>query len=125
MSLWLFQSLFVMTFMFAAQAFLLLFGMAGMLFNIIMLSVQLVSSGAMVPREMLSDFYADLGRYLPATYAVEGNMNLLFGGPGVAGCAWGLVLIMLVSIAVGLVALAVRKETGAAKQPLPAQGANA
>ncbi|UUZ83422.1 SNG1 family protein [Paenibacillus sp. P26] len=50
-ALWLFQSLFLMTFMFFSQMFLIVFGMAGMLFNIIMLSVQLVSSGAMVPRE--------------------------------------------------------------------------
>ncbi|UUZ90428.1 DUF3533 domain-containing protein [Paenibacillus sp. P25] len=71
-ALWLFQSLFLMTFMFFSQMFLIVFGMAGMLFNIIMLSVQLVSSGAMVPRELLGGFYHTLSEYLPATYAVRG-----------------------------------------------------
>jgi uncharacterized phage infection (PIP) family protein YhgE len=96
--------------MFFAQIFLLLFGNAGMLFNIVVLSAQLVSSGAMVPRELLSDFYHGLSLYLPATYAVQGNMNLLFGGPSVAGPSWGLLMIMLASVAVGVVITALKKE---------------
>lgn len=107
---WAFQTLFVMTFMFTAQFFLLLFGVAGMLFNIILLSLQLVSSGAMVPREMLSAFYRTLGDYLPATYAVEGTMNLLFGGPGIGSVSLTLVWIMLAAILAGLLAVAIRKE---------------
>jgi YhgE/Pip-like protein len=110
MALWGFETLCLLAFMFFSQLFLLLLGNAGMLLNIIMLSAQLVSSGAMVPRELLSDFYYDLGRFLPATYAVEGNMNLLFGGPGMGGAAAGLVTVMLCSIAIGLLITALRKE---------------
>lgn len=113
MALWGFETLCLLAFMFFSQLFLLLLGNAGMLLNIIMLSAQLVSSGAMVPRELLSDFYYGLSRYLPATYAVEGNMNLLFGGPGIGGAALGLLSVMLSSIAVGLIITALRKEKAA------------
>lgn len=68
---WMFQALFLCTFMFFSQFFLILLGPAGSLLNIIALSLQLVSSGAMVPRELLNGFYSGLGQYLPATYAVK------------------------------------------------------
>ena len=58
---WLFQALFLCTFMFFSQFFLICFGPAGSLFNIISLSLQLVSSGAMVPRELLNSFYGGIG----------------------------------------------------------------
>lgn len=103
--LWGFQLLFLLVFMFVSQAFLYLFGMAGMLFNIILLSAQLVSSGAIVPRELLSDFYTGLGAALPATYAVDGNMNILFGGPGVGSDALMLGVIGAAAIAISAAAV--------------------
>jgi ABC-type multidrug transport system permease subunit len=117
--MWLFQSLFLLTFMFVSQMFLSLFGLAGMLFNIMLLSVQLVSSGAIVPRELLSDFYTGLGRLLPATYAVDGNMNILFGGGPITGDCAALLLIMATAMAVTAVAVAFKKQ--GAKAALPAQ----
>ncbi|PYI51611.1 YhgE/Pip domain-containing protein [Paenibacillus flagellatus] len=110
MALWGFQTLCLLSFMFFSQTFLLLFGNAGMLFNIIALSAQLVSSGALVPRELLSDFYHRLGSALPATYAVEGNMNLLFGGPSASGPAIGLVIVMAASIVAGIAITALRQD---------------
>ncbi|WP_028609394.1 YhgE/Pip domain-containing protein [Paenibacillus harenae] len=107
--LWLFQLLFMLTFVFVSQMFLYLFGMAGMLFNIMALSAQLVSSGAIVPRELLSDFYITLGDALPATYAVEGNMNILFGGPAVGAEALALAVIGVIAIAVSAFAVAVKR----------------
>ncbi|WP_159885182.1 YhgE/Pip domain-containing protein [Paenibacillus puerhi] len=109
-SVWLYQALFLLTFMFFSQMFLIVFGMAGMLLNIAMLSLQLVSSGAMVPRELLGSFYHGLSQYLPATYAVDGGMNLLFGGPSVMGDALSLAIILVVCAAVGLAATGLRKE---------------
>ncbi|WP_214627978.1 YhgE/Pip domain-containing protein [Paenibacillus agaridevorans] len=113
--LWGFQFIFLLTFMFVSQMFLYVFGMAGMLFNIMLLSVQLVSSGAMVPRELLSDFYTGLSKLLPATYAVDGNMNILFGGPGVGGDLAALLVITAFAI-VGSAAAVVFK-TKTARQP--------
>jgi len=110
LAMWGFQAVFLMTFMFFTQMFVVLFGVGGMLFNIIGMSVQLVTSGAMVPREMLSPFYLELSRYLPATYAVEGSMNLLFGGPGVGSDVGVLLGMTAIAAVVALAAVALRKE---------------
>ncbi|WP_309120963.1 ABC transporter permease [Paenibacillus sp.] len=109
LELWGFQSLFLFAFMSLAQIFLLLFGPGGMVFNIILLSAQLVSSGAMVPRELLSGFYRSLGDFMPATYAVEGLMDLLFGGPSVAGVSVSLLTLIAICLAAGVGATAIRR----------------
>ncbi len=103
-ALWGFQALFLLTFMFVSQMFLFVFGMAGMLFNILILSAQLVSSGAMMPRELLPAFYQGLGEIFPATYAVQGLMNILFGGTGTAKDALALVIIMIVALIIIVIA---------------------
>lgn len=108
LNLWVFQLVTLLTFMFVSQMFLYLFGMAGMLFNIIALSAQLVSSGAIVPRELLSSFYIGLGNLLPATYAVEGNMNLLFGGPTIGSEVLALLAILVVAAAVSAAAVGLK-----------------
>ncbi|NGZ76649.1 YhgE/Pip domain-containing protein [Saccharibacillus alkalitolerans] len=115
LALWGFQALFLLTFMFVAQMFLFLFGMAGMLFNILVLSVQLVSSGAMMPRELLPDFYQAIGSIFPATYAVEGLMNTLFGGTGIAGDVTALVMILAVALALIVFSTSLRRD----KAPVP------
>jgi YhgE/Pip-like protein len=115
-AMWGFIALVLLTFMFFAQMFLILLGNAGMLLNIIMLSTQLVSSGAMVPRELLSSFYNRVSEYLPATYAVEGNMDLLFGGPSLGSSAMKLVWILVVCLAVGGAGVAIRREKRAPAQ---------
>ncbi|MDG0793986.1 ABC transporter permease [Cohnella ginsengisoli] len=94
---WLFHFLILLTFMFFAQMFLIALGMAGMFANMAMLSLQLVTSGTIVPRQMLSAFYESLGHYLPATYAVEGLMDLGFGVPFLAQDALALGTILLAS----------------------------
>lgn len=115
-TMWGFIALVLLTFMFFAQMFLILLGNAGMFLNIIMLSTQLVSSGAMVPRELLSSFYERVSVYLPATYAVEGNMDVLFGGPSLGGSVTALLWILVVCLAIGAAGVAVRREKRAPAQ---------
>ncbi|KKO55224.1 YhgE/Pip domain-containing protein [Paenibacillus sp. DMB20] len=109
MALWLFQSLFVWVFLVFSQMFLIVFGMAGMLFNITLLSLQLVASGAMVPRQMLGSGFQTAGDLLPATYAVEGLMNILFGGSLLGKDIVGLSAVALISLAVSAAVTAMRK----------------
>ena len=90
--------------------FLYVFGMAGMLFNIIALSAQLVSSGAIVPRELLPDFYVKLGEALPATYAVEGLMNVLFGGKGIGSEVVALAIIAIIGFVISMAAVGLKKQ---------------
>ncbi len=107
--IWSYLALIIWTFLSVAQIFLLWVGPAGMLFNILVLSVQLVTSGAMVPRELLSGFYQFVSDYLPATYAVEGLMNLLFGGPDVLADAGALAVISVVAVFIGAASVAVKQ----------------
>ncbi|MFB5762317.1 YhgE/Pip domain-containing protein [Paenibacillus medicaginis] len=117
--MWLYEGLLMLTFMFFTQMFLIVFGMPGMFFNITMLSIQLVSSGAMVPREMLNGFYQHIGAFLPATYAVNGIMSLQLGGPGAGHAAGVLALILLVCMGVALLATALKRKPAVAPAVVP------
>lgn len=112
-ALWGFESLFLLTFALVAQMFLTLFGNAGMLFNIAMLSLQLVSSGAIVPRELLSNFYHSISNFFPATYAVNGLMNILFGGPGVGSEVGFLLVIAAAALVIDMLVVTVKKTKAA------------
>ncbi|WP_269724219.1 ABC transporter permease [Thermobacillus composti] len=119
-ALWGFEALFILAFILVSQLFLMLFGMAGMLFNILLLSMQLVSSGAMMPRELLPDFYRSISEVFPATYAVEGAMNLLFGGPPADRAALGLLAILAAALLLGAASTAIRRpsvQAAAVKSP--------
>ncbi|TXK81019.1 YhgE/Pip domain-containing protein [Paenibacillus sp. N3.4] len=115
LSLWGFESIFLFTFAAVAQMFLTLFGNAGMLFNIAMLSLQLVSSGAIVPRELLSNFYHSLSNFFPATYAINGVMNILFGGPGVGKEVGSLFLIAAIALVIDIFVVSLKKAKLAVK----------
>ncbi|MEC0227398.1 YhgE/Pip domain-containing protein [Paenibacillus alba] len=108
-ALWGFESLFLLTFGLVAQMFLTLFGNAGMLFNIAMMSLQLVSSGAIVPRELLSNFYHTVSNAFPATYAINGIMNILFGGSGTGKEVGALFLIAGVALAIDVIVVSLKK----------------
>lgn len=111
LSYWLFHFLTILTFMFFAQMFLLLFGMAGMFVNMAMLSLQLVTSGTIVPREMLNHFYQSLGNFLPATYSVDGLFNLGFGGIHTQRDVGILLLIFGCSVVIGFTLIMLRKDS--------------
>jgi len=108
--MWAFQALFLAAFMFISHLFVIVFGLPGMLFNIAMLSIQLVSSGAMVPRELLPDAFRAISGFLPATYAVEGSMNILLGGPGSSQASLSLALFIAAAVAIASCAVALRRE---------------
>jgi uncharacterized phage infection (PIP) family protein YhgE len=108
---WGFHFLTMLTFMFFAQTFLLIIGPPGMLINMVMLSLQLVTSGTTVPREVLSDFYQAFGNYLPATYSVEGFMNLGIGGIETKHDVQLLFVCLAASVAVCLVMTLVKKQS--------------
>ena len=80
LTVYIFQALMFWAFLCLAQAFIIIFGNLGMIFNICALSLQLVTSGALVPQAMLSDFYNKLATLLPATYGADGYFTIIFGG---------------------------------------------
>src|SRR5690625_149407 len=79
-ALWGLQAVLMFSFLALSQVFVMLFGHIGMIFNIALTAIQLVSSGAIVPRELLSSFYQGISKVLPATYGVNSYFSLIYGG---------------------------------------------
>lgn len=110
LTIYIFQSLMFWAFLCLAQVFVLLFGNLGMVFNILALSLQLVTSGVLVPRALLSDFYSKLAAFLPATYGADGYYTIIFGGSSesISNNISSLGIIIGVTLAISIGAVAVR-----------------
>lgn len=100
----------MITFMFVAQVPFLVIGDTGAWLNIALLSLQLVSSGALIPRELMSSAYVWLGTILPATYAVEGIMNDVLGGVSSTSILLSLLWITLGAIGIGISVILLKRE---------------
>ncbi|MED1268833.1 ABC transporter permease [Bacillus mycoides] len=107
-NIWMFQAIVFFAFLSLTQMFITVFGNAGMLFNIISLSLQLVSSGVMVPHAMLSKTYQTIGELFPATYAANGYYTIIFGGVNLAENIISLLLIILVTQLVAGITLVIK-----------------
>lgn len=106
-----FQLLVYFSFLSLTQMFVVLFGPGGMLFNILVLSLQLVTSGVIVPKVMLSNFYQSVGSVLPATYAADGYYTVILGGEKLALNMMILLLISLVSVVIVIIKVAFQKSS--------------
>lgn len=108
LNIWMFQTIVFFAFLSLTQMFITAFGNAGMLFNIISLSLQLVSSGVIVPHEMLSKTYQTIGELFPATYAANGYYTIIFGGVSLEKNIISLLLIVLVTQLVAVIAICIK-----------------
>jgi len=115
--LWLFQLLITISFLFMAQLSLLLLGNAGAWLNSALLPLLMLSSGSTIPRDVMPEFYQFIGHYLPATYAVEGMMNLVLGGNGIGRDAMLLVVIGGVTLTLGALCTWIRRSGPARSEP--------
>ncbi|MBE7105987.1 DUF3533 domain-containing protein [Bacillus cereus] len=106
--IWVFQAIVFFAFLSLTQMFITVFGNAGMIFNIISLSLQLVSSGVIVPHEMLSKTYQIIGELFPATYAANGYYTIIFGGVNLEGNVISLLFIILVTQLVAGIAIGIK-----------------
>lgn len=102
-SLWGYEIICLLAFLSLSQLIFYILGQGGMLLNIIILSIQLVTSGAMVPRETLNKFYFHVSEYLPATYVVDGFYSLLFGGGNTVRDTVILLIFIAVTIMLSLI----------------------
>ncbi|MGA3677095.1 YhgE/Pip domain-containing protein [Lysinibacillus agricola] len=123
-SIYLFQALMFWAFLCLAQAFVIMFGNLGMIFNICALSIQLVTSGVLVPQTMLSDFYNKLASLLPATYGADGYYTIIFGGSAdnLISNSSSLGIIIAVTLAISTIVVALKREKvkSKSKQIVPA-----
>lgn len=107
---WLFQTIVFFAFLSLTQMFVIIFGTGGMIFNIILLSMQLVTSGVIVPKVMLSNFYQTIGSYLPATYAVNGYFTIIFGGESLDTDISILLIISAVTLLIAVAKIAFQRQ---------------
>ncbi|UYX52772.1 ABC transporter permease [Bacillus thuringiensis] len=108
-SIWVFQAIVFFASLSLTQMFITVFGNAGMIFNIISLSLQLVSSGVIVPHEMLSKTYQTIGELFPATYAANGYYTIIFGGVNLEKNIISLLFIILVTQLVAGIAIVIKR----------------
>lgn len=106
-----FQILVYFSFLSLTQMFLVLFGPFGMLFNILCLSLQLVTSNVIVPKVMLSNFYQSVGSYLPATYVADGYYTVIFGGENLTTDMIILLFISAATLFVSLLRIVLQKNS--------------
>lgn len=107
-SIWMFQAIVFFAFLSLTQMFITVFGNVGMIFNIISLSLQLVSSGVIVPHEMLSKTYQTIGELFPATYAANGYYTIIFGGVSLEKNIISLLVIILVTQLVAMITVSIK-----------------
>lgn len=109
---YLFQAVMFLSFLCFAQAFVYLFGNIGMLFNILALSLQLVTSGVLVSSKLLPDAYSQLAILLPATYGADGYYSIIFGGSDgmLVENISGLLVISVVALIVAAITIVFQKE---------------
>ncbi|MFB6727374.1 YhgE/Pip domain-containing protein [Bacillus mobilis] len=107
-SVWIFQAIVFFAFLSLTQMFLTVFGNAGMIFNIISLSLQLVSSGVIVPHEMLSKTYQTIGELFPATYAANGYYTIIFGGVSLEKNIISLLIIIFITQLLAVITVSIK-----------------
>ncbi|WP_155593771.1 YhgE/Pip domain-containing protein [Lysinibacillus cavernae] len=110
LAIYFFQSVMYLAFLCLAQVFVILFGNIGMVINICALSLQLVTSGVLVPKTMLSEGYKNAAALLPATYGADGYYTIIFGGSAdnLLQNSSFLGIIILVTMAIATVVVAVK-----------------
>lgn len=110
-TIYFFQAFMFWAFLCLAQVFVILFGNLGMIFNICALSLQLVTSGVLVPNAMLSDFYHRVASLLPSTYGADGYYTIIFGGntESLISNSSALGMIIVVTLAIAIISVALKK----------------
>ncbi|MCL6459000.1 MAG: ABC transporter permease [Gorillibacterium sp.] len=110
MAMWMFEFLILLISMTVAQLSMLLLGEAGAWLNVGLLSLQMVSSGATIPREVLSPFYIWIGQFFPAQYAVDGMMDLIIGGSGLWLDVLALIYIGVICTLLSVILTTIRRD---------------
>jgi uncharacterized phage infection (PIP) family protein YhgE len=81
--LWGFMSLAFFTFSQFALFFLYLFGPAGQAITGLLVLIQVISGGIILPAQMLPDLYREIGSILPGNFYGRGIYRLFIGGPSI------------------------------------------
>jgi uncharacterized phage infection (PIP) family protein YhgE len=119
LSMWMFEFVVILSCMAVANLSLMLLGDAGAWLNVALLSIQMLSSGATIPRDVLSPFYQSVGQFFPAYYAVDGMLDLVIGGEGIMRDVLALIVIAAAATLVSLLLTQIRREKSPVQSKAP------
>jgi len=106
---YLFQILSYFSFMSLAQMFLYVFGFAGNAFNVLGTPMQLMTSGAIIPKAVLAPFYYKISFLYPAAYVTNAYYLFVYGGTGLQYDVQALGINVLVTLCVSTVAVVIQR----------------
>jgi uncharacterized phage infection (PIP) family protein YhgE len=107
---WILLSAGFFTFLYTIQAFTNWFGLPGVAVVVLLLPLQLVSSGLIYSKEILPSFYSAAGDYLPATYFGNGMLKMFYGGASVSEEILMLLLIAVIMMFLSTLSVFRKKE---------------
>jgi len=110
LSIWLFHGFVFFVFLQLTQFSFYLFGETGAWANIWLFSLQLITSGSIIPTTLMNDFYVSISHYLPATYVVNGIMYFQMGGEGIKDTYLSLVYILIVLVIISALLIFLKKD---------------
>jgi uncharacterized phage infection (PIP) family protein YhgE len=106
---YLFQILSYFSFMSLAQMFLYVLGFAGNAINVLGTPMQLMTSGAIIPKAVLAPFYYKISFLYPAAYVANAYYLFVYGGTGLGHDVQVLLVNVLVTLCVSTLSVVVQR----------------
>jgi len=93
------------------HALMVAFGRFGVVISLVLLALQLTSSGGLYPLEIVAEPFRDISSFLPLTWAVRGMQAIITGGggPGVGASVLALAVFGVIGILVSFAVVASRR----------------
>ncbi|MFT8312592.1 MAG: ABC transporter permease [Sporolactobacillus sp.] len=105
----LFQILSYFSFMNLSQMFLYVLGFAGNAINVLGTPMQLMTSGAIIPKAVLAPFYYKISFLYPAAYVANAYYLFVYGGTGLQHDVQALFVNVVVTLVVSVLAVTVQR----------------
>ncbi|MCQ2010242.1 ABC transporter permease [Sporolactobacillus sp. STSJ-5] len=105
----LFQILSYFSFMNLSQMFLYVLGFAGNAINVLGTPMQLMTSGAIIPKAVLAPFYYKISFLYPAAYVANAYYLFVYGGTGLGHDVQALFVNVVVTLVVSVLAVTVQR----------------
>lgn len=112
--LWLFLTLAFYTFSVFIQVFLDLFKFIGVGLLALLLLVQILASGIILPPELVTIYYTWASSILPATYFTDGILGIFYSNASIGNALISLTIFSIISIMISLIYLAIENRRGKA-----------
>jgi len=112
--LWLFLTVAFYTFSVFIQVFLDLFKFIGVGLLALLLLVQILASGIILPPELVTIYYTWASSILPATYFTDGILGIFYSNASIGNALISLTIFSIISIMISLIYLAIQNRRGKA-----------